>query len=104
MVLMDAGCRPQVFDTFDKERWLREKAEKRYGGSDQAWIAICLGENEATWTRDDGLFCYRDDIDAATGTHGKLPPGARMIQMNGRFKPERSFVHAKSPWVRQHWI
>lgn len=121
LVLMDAGARSKVYDTFDPHRWRSERLAKRYGGSDQAWIAICLGEKEATWGREDGLFCFRDDVAPREAwdyqarlnrgciplenptTNGKIPSGARLIQMNGPWSPWEPRVQAIAPWVKDHW-
>lgn len=105
IVLMNAGARAQVFHEYDRERFLRVKAEKTYGGSDQAWMAVCLGENEQVWNEDDGIYNYRDHIDPASprGTGGPLPDNARVIVFNGRFDPSLPELQAKSPWILEHW-
>jgi len=116
LVLMDAGCRPQVYDSFDRGRLERERAAKRYGGSDQAWIAISLGPDEATWSEADGIFTYRDHV-AGDGvprpwhqkplippTGGPLPPGARLVLLNGRrFDPLDRSLRERSPWIAEHY-
>lgn len=105
IVLMDAGARRQVYDAYDRERFLRVKAEKTYGGTDQAWIAVCLGEKEAVWTEHDGIYNYRDHIhpDPPAGTGGALPENARIISFNGQFDPSMPGLQKKSPWIMDHW-
>ena len=106
MVLMNAGARPQVFDEFDIERYRRVLAEKKYGGSDQAWIAICLGEEEDVWTEEDGVYNYRDTISesAPNNTGGSLPENAKIISFNSvLFDPSMPDIQARCPWVVEHW-
>lgn len=105
IVLMKAGARAQVWSEFDLERFRRVKEEKNYGGTDQAWIAVCLGEREAFWDRRDGVYNYREQIDPPrpVGTDGGLPRNARIIVMNGSFSPDCPKCRAKSPWIAQHY-
>src|SRR5690606_3488644 len=115
LVMMDAGARRRVFDEFSVSKWRKEKKFRGYVGGEDVWIAIMLGEKEATWTRKDGLICYRDAIaprywaektsrrrahalKLGYGTsNGALPNDARFIQMNGPWKPETA--RELSPWV-----
>lgn len=105
IVLMDAGARPQVFTDFDPQRLAAARAEKNYGGTDQAWIAECLGEWEDIWTKRDGIYNYREHIDPPrpVGSDGILPKNARIVVMNGRFSPACPRCRAKSPWIEEHW-
>jgi hypothetical protein len=105
IVLMDAGARPQVFSTFDPVRLAAVKAEKNYGGTDQAWIAVCLGEREEIWTKRDGIYNYREHIDPPrpVGNDGALPKNARIVVMNGRFSPASPKCQEKSPWIKEFW-
>lgn len=106
IVLMNAGARPQVFRDYDRSRHERARTEKRYGGSDQRWIAEILGENEETWTEADGIYNWRDHIapEPPDGTGGALPENARIIVMNSRiFDPSRADCQAKAPWILDHW-
>lgn len=105
IVLMDAGAREKVWTEFDPVRLACVKAEKNYGGTDQAWIAVCLGEYEDVWIKRDGIYNYREHIDPARpiGNDGALPKNARIIVMNGRFSPDDPACRLKSPWIEQHW-
>lgn len=53
MVMLTAGCRPQVFERFSHGEAIR--AGRRYLGSDQSWVSHVLGRGEATWTAADGV-------------------------------------------------
>lgn len=56
MMLLTAGARPQVFEQFTLSGAI--EAGTRHVGSDQSWIAYCLGHKEATWGENDGLSYY----------------------------------------------
>lgn len=56
MMLIRAGCRPQVFRTFDQSG--AELSGELFRGSDQAWLAHCLGPNEAIWDERDGVYWF----------------------------------------------
>lgn len=79
MLLLTAGCRPQVWEQFNA---LTSPTEARVGGqagSDQAWISHILGPKEAVWTPADGVYSYRYHV-APTGT---LPADARLVVCHG---------------------
>lgn len=100
MWMLRAGSRRKVWDTFDPKRSPRIGLAKRYFGSDQAWIAACLGPNEKRWTRSDGVYSYRNEI-APKG--GALPADARIVFFHGRHDPWHSDIQAKHAWVREYW-
>jgi hypothetical protein len=52
MYMIRAGSRPSVYTDFTPERAVQ--AGKRHVGSDQSWIAHCLGD-EPTWGPEDGV-------------------------------------------------
>jgi hypothetical protein len=54
--LITAGARPQVYDRFDQAG--ADASGEAFHGSDQAWIAHCLGPNEATWDENDGIWHF----------------------------------------------
>lgn len=54
MVMMTAGARPAVFESFTPAG--ARKASERYVGSDQAWISYCLGPGEATFGEREGII------------------------------------------------
>jgi hypothetical protein len=54
--LIHAGCRPQVFNDFNQDNALLSGSE--FCGSDQAWLAHCLGWNEKTWDETDGVHFF----------------------------------------------
>lgn len=98
MLLLTAGARRQVWDTFDPRRSpLLAKMAGHYG-SDQAWISYCLGEGEATWTRKDGVYCYRNHLVGARD----LPANARIVLFNGKIDPWHPQA-SQLPWIQEHY-
>lgn len=56
MALIKAGCRPDVYELFNQKA--ATKAGELFVGSDQAWLALCLGWGEKTWSEKDGVYWY----------------------------------------------
>lgn len=57
MMLIKAGCRPQVYETFNQAG--ADASGEAFHGSDQAWLAHCLGPTEPTWGEADGVYFFR---------------------------------------------
>lgn len=95
MWLHRAGTRRQVWDEFDPIRSPAEGRRRGYIGSDQAWIAVCLGPDEPTWTARDGVYSFGNEL-----KNGRLPlpADARMVQFHGKADP---FV---APWSEIPWV
>jgi len=55
--IMDAGCRPDVWDTFTG----KDLPDKK-GGTDQAVINKLLYPYEMMWTKDNGIYNYNRDV------------------------------------------
>jgi hypothetical protein len=56
MMLIKAGCRPQVYEDFDQAG--ADVSGTEFAGSDQAWLAYKLGWSEATWSEADGVWIF----------------------------------------------
>lgn len=84
MFMLDAGARAEVWRDFDPELSPRETKGARLYGSDQAWIAYRLGGDEATWTAEDGVYSFRNEL---KHSGRDLPPGARIVFFHGRGDP-----------------
>lgn len=81
LVLMNAGVRAKIWDTFSTENSRRIIAAERRCGSDQAWVSHCL-DGEKTWTADDGVLSWRFQV------RGKsLQNNAKIIFFHGKEKP-----------------
>jgi hypothetical protein len=79
MMLIRAGCRSQAFETFSQGNALISGAE--FCGSDQAWLAHCLGWDEATWDENDGVYFFGGKYVPKP----KEPP--RVVFFPGKLKP-----------------
>lgn len=56
MMLMTAGARPEVYETFNLAE--AGNAGLMFYGSDQSWLAYKLGWDEATWDESDGVYFW----------------------------------------------
>jgi hypothetical protein len=101
MLLMSAGARPQVWERFDPLTSPAAALKAQCFGSDQGWVSYCLGVGEARWTRDDGVYSFRNDIKP----HGitRLPENARIVFFHGNVDPWSDYAQHNCPWVRKHW-
>lgn len=99
LVLMTAGARKKVWDTFDPSQSPRKAASHGCFGSDQAWISYCLGPGEKKWTKADGVYSFRNDLQLK-GRSKTLPENARLVAFHGRFDPW-SPESQKLDWVRE---
>jgi hypothetical protein len=100
MFMMTAGSRKQVWEKFDASTSPNYTRRLGYFGSDQAWIAACLGPNEAKWTHTDGVYSFRNEIKLKPGM--PLPNNARIVMMHGIEDPWGKLCQ-KLPWVIQHY-
>ena len=96
LVIMNAGCRSQVWDTFDPEKTpkLLASLRNKYVGTDQAWIRYVLGDKEAVLTEKDGIYEARK-FNART----PLPQDAKLVMFAGQRDPSVSNL----PWIKHHW-
>lgn len=101
LVLMNAGARRQVWDTFDPVQSPKKAAAKGCFGSDQAWISYCLGPGEKKWTKADGVYSYRNDMQLK-GRQRQLPDNAKLVSCHGRFDPWGQEMQSLA-WVKEHY-
>lgn len=100
MWLLRAGTRRKVWDDFHPVDSPARARAHGYIGSDQAWIATCLGPGEARWTTEDGVYSWRLHVKKAGGD---LPGDARIVFFHGREDPWVPAVQAKYPWIPRHY-
>ena len=100
MILLRAGARPQVWEQFDAVASPLLARSQGYLGSDQAWLATCLGANEARWTEADGVYSWRMKL---RFNRGRLPSGARCVFFHGNADPWQDWTQSQAPWIRTHW-
>lgn len=93
MVLLTAGCRPHIWNTF----------EPQDRGGDQDWVSALVSDLEAYWDESDGVYrLAREDV-PGSGIENELPPNARVVFFVGsNHKPWRDDIKAKHPWIAQH--
>jgi hypothetical protein len=97
LILMTAGCRPQVWENFDPVKSPAEGRRLRYFGSDQAWIGVALGTGEAKFGKADGVYSFRNHVQPK---RGELPEGARLVSFHGAFDPWGAYAQ-EFDWVRK---
>lgn len=95
-----AGARPQVWTRFDPRVSPQRAHAAGCRGSDQGWIAHCLGRQEKLLTIGDGICSYRNHVLPAGG---RLPAGAKFVAFHGRHDPWHNDVHRAHDWVREHY-
>lgn len=101
MVLMTAGARQHVWDTFDPMTSPQRAKAAGCFGSDQGWISYCLGPGEARWTKADGVYSFRNHLRDRTTS---LPDNARIVFFHGSTDPWTPGLRHQYPWVGQHWM
>lgn len=99
LILMTAGARAKVWQTFDPKTSPRKALQARCFGSDQGWISYCLGGGEAKFSQADGVYSYRNELQ----DKNHLPKNARIVVFHGDLKPWSEKVQQRDPWVRQYY-
>lgn len=99
MFLLQAGARPNVWRDFDPVVSPVLTKQAHLYGSDQAWIAYALGGAEQTWSADDGVYSFRNEL--RDGGEA-LPPGARIVFFHGKGDPWEAGPQ-RLAWVRKFY-
>jgi hypothetical protein len=94
-----AGARRKVWDDFDPVESPRKSLAFGYIGSDQGWIAACLGPNELKWGTRDGVYSFRNHIQRQGYL---LPANARVVIFHGAVDPWSPQAQ-RLGWVRKHY-
>ena len=99
LYIMDAGCRSQVWNTFSESSLITIKERAKEGkvvGSDQAWISICLNNNEQTISDKDGVYIFHY-------INKKSPPkNTRIIFTVGNRSPKNQL--GQYGYIKNNWI
>lgn len=95
-----AGTRTQLWEKFDPKKSPQMGIARRFIGSDQAWIGVCLGPKEPKFTSADGVFSYRNEL---LPKGGSLPAEAKIVIMHGHVDPWMPQMQARHPWIREHY-
>lgn len=100
MVLLTAGCRPDVWGKLNVSTVCDHIRKNRLSGTDQAWVSSVLGSGEATWSRTDGFYSFRMDY---------LIPGvsiisnAKIVSFHGRVSPTSKIVSDRYSWLQDKY-
>lgn len=62
MFMVRRGAHREIWDTFDHMLSPKLAGNAGFKGSDQAWIAYCVGRDTPGWTTADGVYGYKDHI------------------------------------------
>ena len=95
-----AGTRRQLWEQFHPQSSPQIGRSRGYIGSDQAWIAACLGPHEPKFTAKDGVYSFRNEI-APKG--GALQKDACMVIMHGHVDPWMPAMQQRHAWIREHY-
>lgn len=98
MLLMTAGCRPFVWTDFDPIVSPRRAIAAKCWGSDQGWLSFRLGPGEAKWTKADGVYSFRNDLQGRSD----LPMNAKVVSFHGSQDPWGQKPQ-RLDWVRAHY-
>ncbi len=114
--LLNAGSRRSVWAQFDPDTHICEAAQAGLIGSDQAWLALHLGADEAKWTRADGVVSFRHHVLGRRNwpiaklrrvlpepLRARPPDGARIVFFHGSHDPSHPSVQDAFPWIKEHW-
>ena len=94
MMYIRAGSRPQVYNSITLEGAI--EAGKHHLGSDQAWIAHCLGPNEQTWGPEHGVNFWQ-------GRKAPPRPETKVLFFPGTVKPWELLDSEDYSWVAKHY-
>lgn len=99
MFMLRAGSRPQVWENFNPETSPKEAHAAGCRGSDQGWISYVLGDGEATWGAQDGLYSYSMQLNGGNAT---LPKNARVVLFHGDVDPWSKEAQ-RHKWVKENY-
>lgn len=99
-MMLRAGTRQQVWSRFNPVTSPREAHAANARGSDQGWIAYCLGQGEKMWTAADGVYSFRSHIIPAKGA---LPADARLVAFHGKHDPWLEETQRMALWIREYY-
>lgn len=91
MILMDAGCRPDIFESFDPAVGVPQ-----WDGDDQDWISAHVERDNPYWDHTHGVW-NQSQIPGA-----KLPAGARIVHFPGRRDPSMPSEQQRHRWILEH--
>jgi hypothetical protein len=113
MFMLTAGSRTQVWESFDPRTSPAKSNAAGCRGSDQGWMSYVLGNKEATWGPEDGVYSYQDELLGRKRINGRivhlslknaaLPTNAKVVAFHGKYDPWARETQKMSPWVAEHY-
>lgn len=94
LLMMNAGARPQVYTEFNEDNAI--KSGQKYTGSDQAWIAYCLGTGEQTWSFEDGICWWGSQYNVQMESQ-------KIMFFPGTMKPWQVIAIGYDKWCLEHY-
>lgn len=98
--MLRAGTRTKVWTQFDPNVSPQKAHAAGCRGSDQGWIAYCLGHKEAQFGKDAGVHSFRNHV---IPNKGRLLAGSRLVVFHGRHDPWDPAVQRAYPWIKEHY-
>ena len=103
MMLMDTGYYSKVWDRYRHTpgKQIALKNSSKWLGSDQAILSLYLPANCPVWTKADGVYSYKMEIEPHT-SYAILPPSDAVIvaPYTKNYDPAK-LLH--NPWVKAYW-
>ncbi len=107
MFMLTAGARPDVWESFDPKTSPAESHAANCRGSDQGWMSYVLGNGEATWGPEDGVYSFQDELVKRRRRMPippyPLPSNARVVVFHGPVDPWSPGVGKLARWVKDHY-
>ena len=91
MILMDAGCRPDIHESFDPAVGVPQ-----WDHDDQDWVSAHVPRDNPYWDHTHGVW-NQSQIPGI-----RLPAGARIVHFPGRRDPSMQEMQDRHPWIRAH--
>jgi len=101
MFMLNAGAHPGVWTEFNPHRSPHLSKTNGQFGSDQGWFSFKIGPGKPKWTKADGVYSFRNDMQQ--GKVRGLPADARLVIFHGKDDPWSPEVQRHHPWVREHY-
>lgn len=108
--MLRAGAHSEVWEDFDADLSPAIANAAGCRGSDQGWMSYVLGRDQPTWSADDGVYSFQDELyrrgrfgrGRSSGT-GRLPDGARVVVFHGALDPWMPEAVKVAPWIKEHY-
>lgn len=100
---MVPGARECVYNEFDPDTSIQRIRQSGFIGSDQAWIGVCLGQNEAKFSSKDGVYSFRNHFELNKPPRKELPSNACMVIFHGNRDPWHTQLYNTYSWIKEHY-